>query len=209
MTPSPTLTITQEQVSYNEAQSTKRAQAKRHVENILASRVRPPNAPKRYEKLIGFAPHSRIDYDAGTILLAGPIYSKTRPAIVVAPLSKSFLAVPVLTYSGRGLQPYHAENEHMSICDQRPGGWYKVQNDMPVLLTDAGMRGLLMLPESTVHFTDPFDILYTRKTLILGKLEEYSTQVLLEHYQGPGTRAPLLVRGMEPGRGRGWGRRGS
>lgn len=203
--PSPIIRITQEQVSYGQAQSTKQAQAKQHVESILADRVRPPNTPKHYEKLTGFATHPRADYDAGTILLAGPMYHKTRPAIVVAPLSESFLAVPVLTHGGNGLKDYHIKREYMSVCDQRPGGWYKVQNDMSVLLTDAGMQGLLILPESTVHFTDPFDILYMRKTLILGKLCEYSTQVLLERYRGAETRAPVLVRGGREGVA-GWGR---
>jgi hypothetical protein len=208
--PSQILQTTKEQVSYNQAQSIKRAQAKQHVDSILADRVRPPNSPQRYEKLKGFATHARIDYQAGTILLAGPMYQKTRPAIVVAPLSESFLVVPVLTHNSKGLKDYHVKCEYMGICDRRPGGWYKVQNDMPVLLTDKGMNGLLILPESTVHFTDPFDILYTRKTLILGKLCEYSTQILLEHYQGPSTKAPLLVRGLEPAwQARGAYRRGS
>lgn len=115
----------------------------------------------------------------------------------------------MLTYNGNGLQGKdpRVKAEHMSICDQREGGWYQKQNDMPVLLTDLDMKGSLMRPESVIRFTKPFKILYGRATKILGKLCEYSTQILLEQYQKSATRRPRLVRGPMQSSGR--GRRGS
>jgi hypothetical protein len=74
------------------------------------------------------------------------------------------------------------------------------QNDMPALLTDQDMRGTLLKPESVFHFTDPFDFLYDHKTLILGKLCEYSTQTLLEQYRRSVTKPPCLVRDPRPTR---------
>ena len=82
--------------------------------------------------------HARREYERGTIVVAGPMYGKTRPAIVVAQSPNSFLAIPILTYEGKGSKDPREKAEHMSICDQQEGGWYLKQNDMPVLLIDQG-----------------------------------------------------------------------
>jgi uncharacterized protein YbaR (Trm112 family) len=68
------------------------------------------------------------------------MYGKTRPAIVVAQSPKSFLAIAILTYEGKGLKGKDPREkaEHMSIYDQREGGWYLKENDIPVLLIDQG-----------------------------------------------------------------------
>jgi hypothetical protein len=84
--------------------------------------------------------HARREYEPGTIIVAGLMYEKTRPAIVVAQSPNSFLAIPILTYDGKGLKDKDPREkaEHVSICDQREGGWYLKQNDIPVLLIDQG-----------------------------------------------------------------------
>jgi hypothetical protein len=190
------------QVTSSIAQSTQAAQAKQDVEAILArpDRQRRPCSQPHYQKEEGYTPHVRKEYESGTIIVAGPMYGKTRPAIVVTQSPNSFLAIPILTYKGKGLKDKDPREkaEHMSICDQREGGWYMKQNDMPALLTDQDMRGTLLKPESVVHFTDPFDFLYDHKTLILGKLCEYSTQTLLERYRRSVTKPPCLVRDPWP-----------
>lgn len=193
---------TGKQVSPSTARSTQGPQEKEEVEAFLASRQRPPSSQPHYRPAKGYPRHDRREYELGTIILAGPIFDDTRPAIVVHidEHQDSFLVVPVLTYKGKGLKDKYPreKDEHMSICEGREGGWYMEQNNMPVLLINRDMRGTLMSPMSVVNFTEHFDILYDRGTLILGKLCEYSTQTLLEHYQGSVKKPPCQVRGPWP-----------
>ena len=120
---------TREQVSFSTARSTRRAQAKEDVEAILAMRKDCPSPRKHYEKVRDCKRHEDTKYEPGTIIVVEPIYHKERPAIVVAKLDNSFLVVPMLTYDGHGLdsKPYHEKVQHMSVCDQREGGWYRSQ----------------------------------------------------------------------------------
>ena len=193
---------TREQVSFSTARSTRGAQAKEDVEAILAMRKDCPSPHKDYDKVRDYTRHNKSKYEPGTIIVVRPIYQKKRPAIVVAKLDNSFLVVPMLTYGRRGLQGMedHEKDEHMSVCDQREGGYYWKQNDMPVLLTDLDMRGTLIDPKRVVHYTERFNFLYSHKTTILGKLCEYSTEILLEHYRRSAARPARLVRDPWPTR---------
>jgi hypothetical protein len=55
-----------------------------------------------------------------------------------------------------------------STTSERVVGTWKRTTYQSCSSTKVGIRGTPMKPESVVHFTDPFDILYDRETLILG-----------------------------------------
>ncbi|KAL6714555.1 hypothetical protein ACLMJK_007980 [Lecanora helva] len=116
----------------------------------------------------------------------GPVYSENRLFIVVEQFHSHYLAVPLFTYSGRGLRNEHDITEYASIEDHRYPGSSK--RTAPQLLTTGEMKGTVkpLKPESVAHLTYPVSRKYNLHVAYQGRLRTEDTDLLIKLFRSGG-----------------------
>ena len=150
--------------------------------------------------------HRIEDFDIGTIIVApmhqqdscsttdradpcltvsnfGDIYSKCRKMVVVATFYNHYIAVPVFSHEGSGLQRKPHKDEFVSIRDHRSSRPFEALSHHKPLVTEfLRPEADRYYPESVVHLTLPQSRNYKAKCIIEGRLDGVSTNRLIRLY---------------------------
>jgi len=128
---------------------------------------------------------------------------KDRIMVVIHQFDGHYVAVPVFSYSGRGIgwMADRRKAEYMDIHDHRnPPADNVRQNNLPALTTKQMQNWFGSIkPMSAVHYTYPKSMYYRLKVVLVGELTEESTTELINHYYDhmgrphvtPSSSAPL------------------
>lgn len=115
----------------------------------------------------------------------GPIYTKTRKMIVLATFEDNYIAVPLYTHNGRGLEKKVKPQEFVSVRDHRaPGSFTPLSVHDPLVTKhlNAGIEPYHV--KTAVHITYPVSRKYTLPVVQEGFLEEESVQYLATLFSG-------------------------
>lgn len=109
----------------------------------------------------------------------GPIYTKTRKMIVLATFQNNYIAVPLYTHNGQGLEGKTKPEEFVSVRDHRaPGSFTPLSMHHP-LVTGHLNDGIEPFHVKTaVHITYPVSRKYTLPVVQEGRLNNESVQQL-------------------------------
>ena len=123
------------------------------------------------------------------------LYMKSRPMIVISCHNKHFIALPSLTFGGRGLKVAHCPEEYVQL---RGPHLNRAEEDKysphPEILVDEwqGMRlddagtddpATLKLLESSIQLTSPFCVNYRTKYREIGRINPESLRTLIQLYK--------------------------
>lgn len=109
----------------------------------------------------------------------GPIYTKTRKMIVLATFQDNYIAVPLYTHNGRGLDGKANPDEFISIQDHRAAGSFTPLSIHRPLVTEHLNTGTELFDvKTTVHITYPVSRKYTLPVVQEGRLKDESVQTL-------------------------------
>ena len=105
----------------------------------------------------------------------GPIFSKTRKMIVLATFQDNYIALPLYTHNGRGLEGKVKPEEFVSVRDHRiPGSFTPLSMHEP-LVTDQLNAGIeLFHVKSALHITYPVSRKYSLPVVYEGRLRKQS-----------------------------------
>ncbi|KAL9013343.1 MAG: hypothetical protein Q9173_001968 [Seirophora scorigena] len=121
----------------------------------------------------------------------GTICSKARKMIVLAMYEDHYLAVPLFTHNGNGLQYKNRPREFVSIRDHRARSRPPPQNDHPPLETEFIYRGIDPFdPMSAAHVTYVLPRRYELSVIMEGRLIAGSLNTLIDLFN---YYAPRLV----------------
>ena len=112
----------------------------------------------------------------------GAIYSEDRFLIVVAVFSRHYLAIPLYTYAGTGLQHKDDLGEYASIVDHRQPN---STAESPHILRTAELKeGVPVFPSSSVaHLAYPVARLYKLHVAHQGRLDEEDKKRMINIFQ--------------------------
>ncbi|KAL8956084.1 MAG: hypothetical protein Q9193_006288 [Seirophora villosa] len=121
----------------------------------------------------------------------GTICSKVRKMIVLAMYEDHYLAVPLFTHNGNGLQYKTRPREFVSIRDHRAKEHPPAQNDHPPLETEFIHKGIERFdPLSAAHVTYVLPRRYELSVVMEGRLKVGSLNTLIDLFN---YYAPRLV----------------
>ncbi|MCJ1248486.1 hypothetical protein MMC30_005704 [Trapelia coarctata] len=124
---------------------------------------------------------SMIQQTTSTAL--GNVHSKVRPMIVVGLYETHYVALPLYTHSGNGLQQVKNPLEYVSIRDHRSQEPFnKLSQWNPLVTGRMDEDTHLMQVKSTVHLTYPISRNYETEGTRMGFLDAQSTIYLTELY---------------------------
>ena len=109
----------------------------------------------------------------------GPIFTKTRKMIVLATFKDNYIAVPLYTHNGRGLEGKPNPEEFVSVQDHRlPGLFTPLSHHKPLVTKhlNAGIKPFHV--KSVVYITYPVSRKYTLPVVQEGFLHEKSIEHL-------------------------------
>lgn len=111
----------------------------------------------------------------------GRIYTKTRKMIVLATFEDNYLAVPLYTHNGRGLEGKPKPQEFVSVRDhRRPGPFTQLSIHRPLVTEHLNAGIELFHLKSTAHVTYPVSRKYTLPVVLEGRLTQRSVDQLAE-----------------------------
>ena len=111
----------------------------------------------------------------------GPIYTKTRKMIVLATFRENYIAVPLYTHNGRGLEGKANPNEFVSVRDHRAQGPFTPLSVHQPLVTEHLNTGIeLFHAKTAVHITYPVSRKYTLPVVHEGRLKKSSVDHLAQ-----------------------------
>lgn len=109
----------------------------------------------------------------------GPIYTKTRKMIVLATFKDNYIAIPLYTHNGRGLQGKLNPEEFVSVQDHRATGPFTPLSMHRPLVTEHLNPGIDLFHEKTaVHITYPVSRKYSLPVVQEGRLNNESVRIL-------------------------------
>lgn len=109
----------------------------------------------------------------------GPIYTKTRKMIVLATFHDNYIAVPLYTHNGRGLEGKVKPEEFVSVRDHRAPGSFAPLSVHEELVTEHSDGGIEPFHVKTVvHITYPVSRKYTLPVVQEGRLNKESVKHL-------------------------------
>lgn len=109
----------------------------------------------------------------------GAIYTKSRKMIVVATFKDNYIAVPLYTHNGRGLEGKSNPEEYISVQDHRvPGNFTPLSIHRPIVTEQLNDGIDFFHPKTTVHITYPVSRKYTLPVVKEGSLKRESVRVL-------------------------------
>ena len=111
----------------------------------------------------------------------GKIHTKFRKMIVIACYERNYVAIPLFTHNGRGLENKNPD-EYISVRDHRAGsGKFQELSKHGQLLTEYFHNGIRLLdPKSTAHITYPLSRKYSLEVVHEGHLREGATLHLIK-----------------------------
>ena len=113
----------------------------------------------------------------------GKIFTKKRKMIVVALYHYHYLAVPLYSHSGSGLERKPNKDEYVSVRDHRSDQPFQPQSRHTPLLTGVLRKEVdRYYPTSVAHVTFPQSRDYRAECIIEGRLDSTSTQRLRDLY---------------------------
>jgi hypothetical protein len=111
----------------------------------------------------------------------GAICSKYRKMIVINTYEDHYLAIPLYTHNGRGLDRKSKPDEFVSVRDHRQTEPFHALSAHRPLVTERLTPGIdLYDPKSTAHITFPVSRRYELPVVHEGYLHETSTKMLLQ-----------------------------
>lgn len=118
----------------------------------------------------------------------GYIHTKLRKFVVVALFAQHYVAVPMYTHNGEGLEKKPDRSEFVSVRDARSGvvgGAVLAEglSDHRVLVAEMRPEAMRLYEKTTVHFAYAVSRGYALKVTYLGELERGSRQKLLGLYR--------------------------
>lgn len=112
------------------------------------------------------------------------IYSQVRHMIVVAIFATHYLAIPLYTHGGRGLDYKEDKDEYISVHDTRSGKRpQQLSMHEPLKTGDMNPEMRELDPLSTAYFTYPISRKYCLHAYHEGDLEAESTMQLVDLYR--------------------------
>ncbi|KAI4097804.1 MAG: hypothetical protein LQ344_000076 [Seirophora lacunosa] len=113
----------------------------------------------------------------------GTVCSKYRKMIVLALFEDHYLAIPMFTHNGNGLEFKTNTNEFISVHDHRYKGEHVKQNGHKPLVTEVINRGIDLYDlKCTAHVTYALSRRYDLEIVLEGALTKPSTNRLIELY---------------------------
>ena len=123
----------------------------------------------------------------------GPIFSKVRKMIVVALYEDHYVAVPIFTHNGNGLQAKKSRDEYVSLSDHRSREPFTQSSKHLPLITESMNVGVDPIhPKATAHLTYPVSRKYDLHVIPEGMLDKMSVRRLIDLYNGAIPRAPQV-----------------
>ena len=111
--------------------------------------------------------------------LHGPIYTKTRKIIVLATLQNNYIAVPLYTHHGQGLEGKAKPEDFVSVRDHRtPGSSTPLSAHHPLVTEHLNDGTEPFHVKAAGHVTYPVSRKHTLAVLQEGRLEQESVQRL-------------------------------
>jgi len=124
---------------------------------------------------------SKIQQTTSTAL--GNVHSKVRPMVVVGLYETHYVALPLYTHGGSGLQQVKNPLEYVSLRDHRlQESFNKLSAWNPLVTGRMDEDTHLMQVKSTVHLTYPISRYYDMEGTRMGYLDVQSTVYLTELY---------------------------
>ena len=122
----------------------------------------------------------------------GTIYTKYRHMIVVALYDEHYVAVPLYTHNGKGLEHKLKADEFVSVRDHRlPGSFTKLSVHPPVVTEQLNVGVDNFHPKSTAHFTYPVSRKYGLPVIVEGQVSKAcwkNLATLVNNYAAKATR---------------------
>lgn len=120
----------------------------------------------------------------------GTIFTKYRKMIVVALYHDHYVAVPLYTHNGRGLEKKPKPDEFVSVQDHRVPGAFKALSVHQPVVTEQINDGVNKFhPKSTAHFTYPVSRKYGLPVIVEGQVRRVSLASLATLVNTYSTRA--------------------
>ncbi len=120
----------------------------------------------------------------------GPIFTKYRKMIVVALYHDHYVAVPLYTHNGKGLEKKPKPDEFVSVQDHRLPGTCKALSVHQPIVTEQVNAGVDNFhPKSTAHFTYPVSRKYGLPVIVEGQVRKVSLASLATLVNTYSTRA--------------------
>ena len=124
----------------------------------------------------------------------GLIYTKSRPMIVIGQYETHYVAIPLYTHAGRGLEQKRQKWEFVSIRDhRRPGNFNPLTEHQPLLTEFMKSTENWFSPVSTAHITYPVSRNYVAHCQIIGRLTKESLARLITLYQRYAPKNPIVA----------------
>lgn len=154
----------------------------------------PEIPPEDYYKpgTIIIADHVEEAYDQASVLgndrsiirIAGQrdLCKKSRPFIILAAHSQSYLSVPIFSHQGNGTARKPRPEEYISVHDHRATVQPPVQSKHKPLIT-RNMAGSELMPSSVAHIAYPVSWRYVTPVTIIGRLTITSTNQLIQIFR--------------------------
>lgn len=132
-----------------------------------------------FKGVAGATNFTEIDRFRTTDTVHGPIYTKTRKMIVLATFQDNYIAVPIYTHNGRGLEGKTKPEEFVSVRDHRARGPFTQLSVHRPLVTEHLNEGIEPFHvKAAVHITYPVSRKYTLPVVQEGRLKKESVELL-------------------------------
>lgn len=123
----------------------------------------------------------------------GPVFSKVRKMIVVALYEDHYIALPVYTHNGNGLQGKTKADEYVSVKDHRSQTPFTPLSKHLPLVTETVNPGIDPFhPNATAHLTYPVSRKYNLRVTPEGILDTNSVKKLIALFNDYMPRAPQV-----------------
>ena len=110
----------------------------------------------------------------------GTVFTKYRKMVVVALYQNHYIALPIYTHHGKGLQGKAEPDEYVSIKDHRSPGSFTTLTKHRALVTENLNSGIDPYhPKATTHLTYPVSRKYEAPVTLEGNLDKPSIAYLL------------------------------
>lgn len=132
-----------------------------------------------FKGVAGATNFTEIDRFRTTDTVHGPIYTKTRKMIVLATYQDNYIALPIYTHNGRGLEGKTKPEEFVSVRDHRVRGPFTQLSVHRPLVTEHLNEGIEPFHvKAAVHITYPVSRKYTLPVVQEGRLRPESIRYL-------------------------------
>ncbi|KAI5778445.1 hypothetical protein EDC01DRAFT_757054 [Geopyxis carbonaria] len=134
------------------------------------------------------APALSESANGSSLLGAGTIFSKSRPAVVAAVFAQHFVVLPMYTFGGRGVRGRGSgkreegmAEEFVSVFDKRNGGGERQSRWEPLWMEGAERGRQVLKTVSAVHVAGPVKVAWYDEVEVVGRLDGGSVRAMKEY----------------------------